>query len=408
MGKANEQRKAPGNNSSRALKFIFLLGMVSLFADVTYEGARSITGPFLSVLGASATVLGIVTGAAEFTGYGLRLAAGYLADRTEKYWLFTLLGYTVNLLAVPALAFAGRWEWAAVLIILERFGKAIRTPARDTMLSYATTEVGRGWGFAIHEAMDQIGAVCGPLIVAAVLYFQGTYQAGFGILFFPAVLALLTLFAAKIHYPAPRELEVKRERDTEAAGSGQKGKLPPVFWWYTIFTAFTVAGYAHFALISYHLKAQGVVPDARIPVLFAVAMGVDALVALITGKMYDRTGLSLLVSVPLLSLPLPFLVFSGNPSSALAGIILWGAVMGIQETIMRAAIADLTPVTSRGFAYGIFNTTYGLAWFAGSALLGFFYDLSPGYVIGFVIATQLLAIPFLLVAKKNQAPGKAS
>lgn len=407
MEVTNEQMKAPGNNYHRALKFIFLLGIVSLFADVTYEGARSITGPFLSVLGASATVLGLVTGAAEFIGYGLRLAAGYLVDRTEKYWLFTLSGYTVNLLAVPALAFAGHWEWAAALIILERFGKAIRTPARDTMLSYATTEIGRGWGFAIHEAMDQIGAVCGPLLVAAVLYFQGSYRAGFGILLLPAVLALLTLLVAKINYGSPRELENKKEVPKEAAVNGQKGKLPPVFWWYSIFTAFTVAGYAHFALISYHLKAQGVVPDARIPVLFAVAMGIDALVALITGKMYDRTGLSLLVSVPLLSLPLPFLVFSGNPSSALGGIILWGAVMGIQETIMRAAIADLTPVANRGFAYGIFNTTYGLAWFAGSALLGFFYDLSLSYVIGFVIATQLLAIPFLLVVKKTGALEKA-
>ncbi|MBC7325411.1 MAG: MFS transporter [Moorella sp. (in: Bacteria)] len=357
------------------------------------------------MLGASATALGMVSGIGELIGYGLRLAAGCLVDRTGKYWFFTFLGYAVNLLAVPALALAGRWEWAAALMILERLGKAIRTPARDTMLSYATSSVGRGWGFALHEAMDQLGAVSGPLIIAAVFYFQGTYQAGFGILALPAVLALLTLAVAKMNFPAPRELESKSKK--EGAALGEKGNLPAAFWWYTVFTALTVAGYAHFQLMAYHWKMQEIILDVQIPVFFAVAMGVDALAALAAGKMYDRTGLSLLAGVPLLSLLLPFLAFSGGAAAALAGTILWGAVMGIQETVMRAAVADMIPAAKRGFAYGVFNTAYGLAWFAGSALLGFLYDLSLTWVIVFAAGAQLTAIPFLLIAIRRQAPRKA-
>ena len=154
-----------------AWKFIILLGVVSLLSDICYEGARSISGPFLGTLQASAMVVGVVAGLGEFIGYALRLGSGYLADRTGKYWPITFVGYALNLFAVPLLALAGRWEIAALLLLLERLGKAVRTPARDAMLSHAATQVGRGWGFGFHEAMDQIGAVSGPLMVASGILF---------------------------------------------------------------------------------------------------------------------------------------------------------------------------------------------------------------------------------------------
>src|SRR6266496_1831603 len=179
-----------------ALKFVVLLGVVSLFADMTYEGARSITGPHRAVLGASATVVGLVAGFGELIGYGLRLVSGYLSDRTGRYWAITLVGYAVNMLAVPLLALAGNWEIAALLIIAERTGKAIRTPARDAMLAHATTEMGRGWGFGLHEAMDQTGALIGPLLVALVLHGTGSYRNSFAMLLAPAVLSLGVLLVA--------------------------------------------------------------------------------------------------------------------------------------------------------------------------------------------------------------------
>lgn len=385
-----EREKEVKNNLRRkAMGFILLLGLVSLFGDITYEGARSITGPYLSLLGASATAVGFVSGLGEFVGYALRLLSGYIADRTKQYWTITILGYLLNLLAVPLLALTGRWEIAGLLIVMERLGKAIRTPSRDTMLSHATNQVGRGWGFGIHEAMDQIGAILGPLFVSLVLFLRLGYREGFALLAIPAFLAILSLIIARLNFPQPQELESK------AVDLENKKGLSGIFWIYNIFIFLTVIGFATFALISYHFKASSIVPDAQIPVFYAIAMGVDAVFALLVGKLYDRLGFAMLLATPLLTIPVPFLVFSHSYWCALAGMILWGAVMGIQETIMRAAIADLTIISKRGLGYGVFNTAYGLALFAGGSLMGALYDISLKYIYIFIVVAEVASIPFL-------------
>jgi predicted MFS family arabinose efflux permease len=337
----------------------------------------------------------LVAGIGEFVGYALRLASGYLADRAKAYWLLTFIGYGL-LLSIPLLAFAGYWQLAAVLIILERMGKAIRSPARDTMLSYATKEVGRGWGFAVHEALDQIGAIIGPIVFSFVLLSHGGYSEGFTLLWIPALLTLVVLAIARKKVPSPQKLEAPGETSRQNI----QGKLPRIFWLYTVFTLLSVAGFANFQLISYHLKVQAIVPDAQIPLIYAIAMGVDALAALLVGKTYDRIGLISLLAVPLLTLPIPFLAFSHSYSLVLISIILWGAVMGIQETIMRAAIADLTPVERRGFAYGVFNTAYGAGWFLGGALMGLLYELSINYLILFAVVMELISIPLFFLVKR--------
>lgn len=381
-----------------AFRFIFLMGIVSLLADMTYEGGRSITGPYLSLLGASAAAVGFVGGLGELLGYGLRLFSGYVADRTRRYWLFTILGYGLNL-AIPLLALTGRVDIASLLIVAERLGKAIRTPARDAMLSYATRRVGTGVGFGLHELLDQIGAVSGPLIVAAVLFFKANdYRAAFLVLFLPAVLGLFTVFISRTLYPDPQTLETSAG---ENVSFPHGGKLPRIFWLYILFTAFSIAGYLHFQLISYHFKVQGVVSDTSIPLLFALAMGVDALVALPIGRLFDRKGLSTLVFLPLCTIPIPFLVFSSHYSLALTGMILWGAAMGIQETIMRAALAEITPLERRGLAYGIFNTGVGAAWFLGSTLMGALYSYSLMVVILLAVILELMSVPLLIMVVRR-------
>lgn len=393
-----ENKTAPVGRSA-AIKFVVLLGVVSLFADMTYEGARSITGPFLASLGASAAVTGFVSGLGEFIGYGVRVFSGYFADRSRRYWAITIWGYALNLLAVPLLALAGNWPLAATLIIAERFGKAVRTPSRDAMLSHATARMGRGWGFGLHEAMDQIGAVLGPLIVATVLYFKGGYSMGFGILLVPAILSLIVLLAARRLYPRPQNLETSEETVTVA----ERRRFPRVFYLYLGFVAVSVAGYANFQLISYHFQASSLVPQAQIPLLFAIAMGVDALVALVAGRVFDRAGLSVLFAVPLLSLPIAPLAFSASYGAAVAGVVLWGAVMGIQETVMRAAVGGLVSATRRGTAYGLFNGAYGLSWFLGSALMGVLYEASIGYLIVFSVAVQLVSLAPLVFLRRESS-----
>jgi len=389
------------NPRRMAYQFIIMLGLVSLFGDITYEGARSVSGPFLYTLGANAAVVGLVAGLGEFLGYSLRLVSGYMADRTGRYWAFAFIGYGL-ILSIPLLALAGVWQIAALFIITERMGKAIRAPARDTILSFATKQVGRGWGFGIHEALDQVGAVIGPLMLCYILAVRGGYRSGFAILVLPALVTLAILTAARRKVPVPEAME----QSHLSPSPDVRKKFPSAFWLYTLFAFVSVAGFVNFQLISYHCKAQSVVPEAQIPLLYAMAMGVDALVALIIGKTYDKIGLLSLITLPLLTVLIPFLGFSGSYCLVVTGMVIWGAVMGIQETIMRAAIADLTPIQLRGFAYGVFNTAYGVSWLLGSLVIGILYEISMGHIITFVLAMQVLAVHALFFLRKTLSPEK--
>lgn len=381
-----------------ALRFIVLLGIVSLFADMTYESARSITGPYLALLGASATVVGIVSGFGELVGYGVRLISGYVSDRTGQYWPVTIFGYALNLFAVPALALTGRWELAVLLIIAERMGKAIRSPARDAMLSHASSQTGLGWGFGLHEAMDQAGAITGPLILSAVLASDYGYRDAFGILVVPAILSMAVLLAARYLFPRPRDFDLVPPA-LEAKG------LPAVFWVYMVAITFIAAGYADFALIAFHFDKSGLVPAAWIPVLYSIAMATDAVAALALGRAFDRIGLWAMVAATLASAAAAPLVFLGDLRAAAVGMALWGIGMGAQESVMRAQVAAMAPKDRRGTAFGIMNMTYGFAWFAGSALLGVLYDATaPIWVAAVAVLLQLTSLPvfFRLLRKRTR------
>ncbi len=388
------------SNSKTALRFVLLLGVVSLFADMTYEAARSITGPYLALLGASAAVVGVVAGLGELVGYGLRIVTGIISDKLQRYWAITIVGYFINLAAVPLLALAGHWELAAVLIVTERLGKAVRTPARDAMLSHASHSLGSGWAFGVHEAMDQIGAVVGPLIVAAVLAWKGSYQYGFAVLAIPAVLAMIVLFVARITYPQPHDLEPARRAD-------QTGAMRPVFWIYLAAVACFALGFADFPLAAFHLKTSAIVADKWIPIIYAGAMGVDAIAALVFGKLYDKMGLPVLMILVVISAWSAPLVFLSGPGLMLIGILLWGVGMGALESVIRAVVADLVPRERRATGYGAFYAGFGFAWFAGSTIMGLLYDHSPQALAIFSVAAQLAALPFLYITHKRWKSVKA-
>ncbi|AFV12891.1 MFS-1 transporter [Thermacetogenium phaeum DSM 12270] len=390
----NKDRSGQEQGRKNAMRFILLLGLVSLLGDVVYEGARSITGPFMAVLGASATAVGVVAGLGELVGYALRLFSGILTDKTGKYWVIAFTGYIMTFLAVPLLALAGSWQVAALLVIAERFGKAIRTPARDAMLSHATSEVGRGWGFAVHEALDQVGALLGPLLIAAVMYFRGSYRSSFAVLFIPAVMAILVLVTARVLYPSPRDLE--RER-TILQGKG----LPRAFWLYLAATALLAAGYADFALVAFHFKKASLFSDQMVPLLYAFAMGIDAIAALIFGRLFDRIGINSLIISAILSALFAPLVFLGGSGLAVAGMAVWGIGMAAQESVLRATISEMVPANKRGTAYGIFNTGYGLFWFLGSSLMGFLYESSIPTLVIFSVVVQLAAVPVLITTREQ-------
>ncbi len=364
------------------------MGIVSLFADITYEGAKSISGQFLAFLGVSGAIVGFVAGFGELVGYSFRIISGYISDRTKQYWTITCIGYVINLLAVPLLALSGNWQTAAGLMIMERFGKAFRTPARDALLSYATRQVGRGFGFGFHEALDQIGAIMGPLLMSAVLYYKGGYQEGFIVLGIPAICALSVLWCAKRLYPKPQDFEAE-------SSSLLTKEFTNTYWLFIAAISCIAAGYVDFPLIAYHFEKTATVSSAMIPVLFSIAMAADGVSALVFGRFYDRKGISILILVlPLASLFAPF-VFTNSFPFALIGIILWGIGLGAQESIMRAVVADLVSKDRRASAYGMFNLWFGIFWFLGSSTMGILYDISVGSLVLFSVLTQCMSLPFL-------------
>ena len=380
--------------SNSAFRFIILLGIVSLFADITYEGARSITGPFLAILGANAAVMGFVAGFGELVGYALRMVSGYFADRTQKYWTITLWGYACNLIAVPLLALANHWWVASILIVIERMGKAIRSPARDAMLSFAAKKVGTGIGFGLNEALDQIGAMLGPIVVSGILFFRHDYHESFLFLAIPALLAMLSLWVAKHYYPNPRELEARYP-------ALKKEGIPKTFWFYLIGAGFVAAGFTDFPLIAYHFEKKHVLDPVWIPLVYALSMGVTGITAPLLGRFYDHKGFIILTITTFVTCWFSLFIYLGNVPLILVGVVLWGIGMGAHESLMRAIIANMVSANKRASAYGIFNLCYGVSWFLGSVTMGILYDISISWLIWFSIIAQLLAMPFLLRVAKG-------
>jgi len=382
---------------SAALKFVLTIGVLSFYADFTYEGARSIYGPFLASLAANATVVSVVTGFGELVGYGFRLISGRWADRTGNFWPIAILGYFVQLLAVPALALANNWPTAAVLIILERFGRATRNPPRDAMLSHAGSEIGFGWAFGVHEALDQFGALFGPLMVAGVLAWRGNYRMAFAALLVPMAICLTLVLTARYLYPRPHDLEVK-------TGDVKTKGLPGVFWIYLAGAALVAAGFADFPLIAYHFTKAASVPKDWVPIAYSIAMAVSGTGSLVFGRLFDRFGIVLLIPLTIVAAASAPLVFLGGFWPALIGSAIWGLGMGVHDSIIPAVVAPMVSPDRRASAYGLFTAGYGVFWFIGSAIMGVLYDHSVMATIIFCVATQLAALPiFFLVFREYSA-----
>ncbi len=376
-----------------AIRFIICLGVVSMFADMTYEGAHSVIGPLLSDLGSSATQVGLIAGVGEMFAASLRLFSGRLADKTRAYWTIAIFGYAINIVVVPALAFAGSWKAAALLIIAERTGKALRGPARDVLLSGATHKVGHGFGFGVHAAFDQAGAVMGPLFVAYAVAKTNHFGPAFLWLVVPAIGAFGAMLIARAMNP---DMEVKAPKRIDQ-------KLPPVFWTYVAAAGLLACGFVDFPLLAYHFQKTGLVGKETIPLLYAGAMAVNGITALIFGKLFDRFGVWALAAgilVSLLALPLGFL---GGHAAVFASVGCWATGLGAQDASLRGGIAQVVSMNKRGSAFGAFNGVYGVAWFAGSAVMGLLYDHSLIALVAFGIAAQLLAAGMFVWLKRPLA-----
>jgi MFS family permease len=385
-----------------ALIFIFLMGIVSLFSDMTHESARSLYGIYLSLAGASAAVIGFVTGLGEFVGYSLRFVSGVIADKKKNYWTMAIIGYIINMVAIPALAFVPQngWILACIFIVMERVGKGLRNPAKNTLISFASSEVGAGKSFAFAEFMDQIGAFLGPLILFVILLIKNdnsfsTYSFCFGILIVPAILTITILLISKKKYPNPENFENKLT-NTVLKKSNKS------FLMYLTAISLLGLGFIDYPLISMHIFKLNIVPENIIPLIYSGAMLIDAFAALIFGNLFDKIGLKSLVFSSIITSVFSVFIFSINTlPSMIFGILLWGISIGAQESIFKSAVAIISPYEKRSTAFGIFESVFGLFWFLGSWLMGVLYDISILYLVIFSVIIQLMAVPFLYITWKN-------
>jgi MFS family permease len=381
---------------------IAAFGVVSLTGDMVYEGMRSVAGPFLGSLGASALVVGLVTGAGEAMALILRLFSGPLADRTGRYWSLTILGYAMTAVCVPLLAvapFAGSLglALAATLILLERAGKAIRSPSKTALLARVTASVGRGRGFAVHKSLDQVGAFAGPLLVAGVIALTGSDWPAFVVLAVPGAACMVLLLTLRRHTEDPAD-------QTPAAASHhlEPGSLPPHFYAFATSSALGTLGLMTFGVISFHLVDAGLVTTAVVPLLYAAAMGIEAVAALLTGFAYDRWGAAVLYTLPAVIALIPGLALASSLGLVVVGLLLWGTVTGVQDSTVKALVADLVPQHRLATAYGVFAAFQGVAALAGGILAGGLYTEHRTLLIGVVILTQVLSAALLVVALRRR------
>lgn len=389
-------------------------GVVSLAADMVYEGARSVTGPLLAALGASAVLVGLISGVGEAMALLLRLVFGSWADRSRRYWTLTFVGYALTAICVPALAItpllAGAGlAVACVLILGERLGKAVRSPAKTALLAHAAGAVGLGRGFGVHQALDQIGAVAGPLLVAAVAAAAGTIWPAMAVLIIPGAIAMLMLARIWRSMGNPAMAEEDSASAGPTAHSEHResllarihGRLPRAFWLFAAASAATSAGLVTFAVIAYHLTQDHVVSLAAVPLIYAAAMGAEALSALGSGWLFDRTKGGALISLPFLVSAVPVLAFAPSPAVAVAGALIWGAAGGVLDSTVKALVADLVPPPRRATAYGVFAAVQGAAAICGGVMAGALYERSLPILIAAVIVTQIIALVLLVATLRR-------
>jgi len=387
---------ATQNAAKLAFRFVLVVGIVNFFADMTYEGGRAIAGPFLGWLGASAAIVGFVAGLGELAGYALRSISGYFADKTHRYWAVAFLGYAINMFAVPALALSHNWPMAAALIVAERTGRAIRKPAMDSMLSHAGSIIGHGWVFGLNEALDQTGATLGPLITAFVLWRHGGYRHAFAVLLVSAFCCLGVLVVARIVHRPLHALEAAPQPRSDDVGFSR------AYWLYVTAGALIAAGFADFSLIAFHFQETGTVEQGLIPVFYAVAMATGAITGLMLGKLLDRVGLPIVLVGFGVSAFFAALVFLHDTPLELVGMILWGLGLGAQDSCLKALLSQVVPSQRRSTGFGVFDTVFGIAWFAGSAVMGLLYERSIAGLIGFSVVLQLAALPIFVLAPRRE------
>lgn len=379
-----------------AFQFVFMIGIVNLFAEMTYEGGAAMNGQFMGVLGASAFTVSLVAGMGEFFGFIIRTVSGYLGDKIAKPWLIAFIGYSLNLFALPLMVFVDHWQVAAALIFAERIGRAIRKPTIESMLSYTTKKLGSGWVYALNTALSDIGATISPLLMALILFHKTDYQIAYAFLFISSICALIILSLTRRKFSNPTELE------KGGAPTATLKKFTPPYWLYMLAGAFFASGLMSYELVAFHLAKTHLIKISWIPLFLALSTFSSIIASLILGTFYDRIGLKIVLIGIFISACFSPIVFLGGFWGALVGMCVWGLAYAIQDSSLKAIIVNLLPAGKRGLGFGLFYTGYGTGWLLGSVTMGLLYDYSRNIMIIYAVIMQLISLPIFLIAKNAE------
>jgi MFS family permease len=385
-------------NIHRKIIIFILLSLVSLFADMSYEGARSVAGAYMSYLGAPAIIAGAL-GIGEFLSYISRALSGFLVNikhSVRAIWSLIIIGYIVNLGVIPFLALTGKWELAFLILLLERIGKGLRVPPRDIVLSEVTVPIGRGKGFGLHELMDQIGAVAGPLLISYTIARHG-YGTGFLTLGIPSILAVALVVVAAALY-------IKHKSSWKTVA--KKTLYTQRFTLFLIAVFFMNLGFLHWFLAGYHLSKTGLITAPGIALLYTVAMLTDALLALPLGYLFDKIGEKIITASPILALSSSLVIlFSSNVTLIMIGVVLWGIYMAYTEVVLRAVIPSLVSGEISS-AYGRYYIVQALGWGSGSLMIGTLYAYNKIMLIPSILGAEIASFAFITILSRESIQKK--
>src|SRR5262245_60395798 len=344
-----------------------LLGWTSLFTDAATEAIYPLLPVFVTrVLGGTAMSLGVIEGAADAISSLLKLAAGRWSDRTGRRKPFVVAGYTIAWLARPLIALASTWQHVFVVRLTDRVGKGLRGAPRDAMLGAFAPAAERGRIFGFHRAMDHGGAVVGPLLAAAFLwFFPGQYRTLFALTFIPGALAVAML--AWVPEAATRGDAADSMPDR---GGGRAVAAKPLTRFLVILTIFTL-GNSTDAFLLLRLSSAGL-STVYLPLAWSALHVVKAGLSTAGGALSDRVGRVRLIAAGWVVYAVVYggFAFTESLTPLIAWFLAYGIYFALAEGTEKALVADLTPADLRGSAFGWYNAVLGIGALAASIVFG--------------------------------------
>jgi MFS family permease len=386
--------------SQLGFKNVVRLGYVSLFTDFSTEMILGLLPIFVhDQLGASYAIVGLIEGSAEAMNNFFRILTGVVTDRLAKRKPLVLFGYALSSFAKPLFALATSWPQALVVRVTDRAGKGARTSPRDALISDSIAKSEGGKAFGVHESLDQIGAVVGPLVAFLAFPLIG-FRGIFWLSFAPAIVSLLILvFFVKE--------AVGLKKQTHLFENARQVMNRRFIFFLAVLGVFLLGAY-NFSFILLRASSLGV-PDGEVPLVYVVINAISVVVAFPSGVLADRIGKILVLGLSYVA----FIVTSaagillvGNWLYGFAIGCLFGVYLGISDPVQRSIIPDFTGSKLKGTGYAFYYLLVGLSSFLANSIFGYlwtFISSSAAFEYSVVTSTGgVIALMLLMLMSRAE------